>query len=54
MWTYEPPSLSGIFDRTQFPRVYLDVEVCLSVNVVDLVDPRPQISIFEDRRGVTG
>ena len=38
----------------QFPRVYLDIEVCFSVNVVDLVDPWLQISIFEDGRGIIG
>ena len=55
MWTYEPLSLFEVVGgtATQFPRVHLDIEVGLSVIVLDLVNPRLQFSIFEDG-GVTG
>jgi len=53
---YEASSFFEIFGGTtaHFPRVYLNVEVCLGVNVLDLVDPWLQLSVFEDRGGVTG
>ena len=48
--TYEPPSLSEISCRTttHAPRVYLDIKESLSVNVLDLVGPWLQFSIYED------
>ena len=56
MPTYEPPSLPEIFGgtATHVHRVYLDVEVGLSVNVLDRVDSRLQLPVFEEGRGITG
>ena len=52
MRTYDPHSLSEIIGGTtkQFLRVRLNIEVGLSVNVLDLVDPWLQLFTFEDRR----
>ena len=54
--TYEAPSLSEIFGGTtaHFPCMYLDIEVGLSVNVLNLVDPGLQPSALKDGRRVTG
>ena len=54
--TYCSPSLPETpgGTTTHLPRVYFDIEEGLRVNTPDLVDPRPQLSIFEDGRGVTG
>ena len=56
MPTYEPPSFSKVFGgaTTHVPHVYLDIEVSLSVDVLDLVDPWVWFSVFEDGRGVVG
>jgi len=53
---YEAPPFFEIFCGTtaHFPRVYLNVEVRLGVDVLDLVDPWFQFPVVEDRRGVTG
>lgn len=55
MATYKPPPLSKLFDgtTTHFPREYLDVKVGFIMDVLDLVDPWFQFSVFEDG-GVTG
>lgn len=39
---------------THDPRVYVDIEIGLSVNVLNLVDPRLQFSVLEDGAGVAG
>ena len=56
MPTYEPPSLSKIFrgTTTHFSRVHLDIEVRLSVDVLDLVDPWLQFSVLEYGREAAG
>ena len=36
------------------PRVHLDIDVCLGVDVLDLVEPWLQFSVFENRKGVVG
>ena len=56
MSTYEPHSLSKVSEGTkaQLLRVYFDIEIGLSVNVLDLVDPWLQFSVFEDGKGITG
>ena len=36
------------------PRMHLDIDVCLGVNVLDLVDPWLEFSVFEDRKEVAG
>ena len=54
--TYNSPSLSETPDgtTTQVPRVYLNIEEGLGVDILNLVDPRPQLPIFEDGRGGVG
>jgi len=56
MPAYDSPSFPEIFVGTtaDTPRVYLDVEECLSVNILDLVDPWLQFFTFEDGRGIWG
>jgi hypothetical protein len=51
--TYKPPSLTEIPLGTtaRFPRANLDVKVGIRVNVLDLVDPWLQLSVFEDCHG---
>lgn len=53
---YKASSFFEIFGgtTTHFPCVYLNVEVGLGVNILDLVDSWLQLPAFEDRRGVTG
>ena len=48
--TYDPPSLSKILGgtTTQFPRVFMDINIAFGVKVLDLVDPCLQFSVFED------
>jgi len=48
--TYEPPSLLKSPGRTttNLSRVFMDIEVGLRVQVLDLVDPRLQFSVLED------
>lgn len=52
--TYEPISLLKVSGRAAAygPRVVLGINPGLGVNVLDLVNPRLQFSILEDRRGV--
>jgi hypothetical protein len=51
--TYKPSSLSESRGRstTHIPRGYFDIEEGLSVDVLDLVDPWLQFSVFEDGGG---
>ena len=48
--THEPVSLLEVLGRTttHAPRVYLDIDVDLSENIPDLVNPRLQFSVLED------
>ena len=53
--THEPVSLKILCrTTTHVPRMYLDVEVGLCVNIPDLVDSRLQFSVLEDGRGFVG
>ena len=53
---YESPSLPEIFGgtTTEFPRIYLNVEVRLSIDVLNLVDPWLQFSALKDGKGAAG
>ena len=53
---YKPPLSYKVFGRTttHFPRGYLDAKVGLTLDVLDLVDPWLQFSVFENRGTVTG
>ena len=54
--TYQPGSLRKKcgWSTTYVSRVLMDVHEGLGVQVLDFVDPRFQISIFEDGSGTTG
>ena len=56
MQTHEPPSNPKIFTRTttQFHGMEADIEVGFGINVLDLVDPRFQSSLFEEGGKTTG
>ena len=56
MATYKPSPLFKVFGgaTTHFPRMYRNVEVGLTLDVLDLVDPWLQFSVLEDGRGVAG
>ena len=50
--THEPSSLLQFLGRTtaQFPRMFVDIKVCLRKQVLDFVDFWLQFSVFKDRR----
>ena len=55
--TYKSPSFSKVsgWTATHLPRVHLDIEVIISLNVLDLVDPWLEPStLVEDGRRSTG
>jgi hypothetical protein len=54
--TYDPTSLLKGLSRktTHFPRVFEDIKVGPSINVLDFVGTWLQFSIYEDGRGVVG
>ena len=49
--THKAPSMTDVPLGTtaHFPRVDFDIKVSVGIDVLDLVDPWLQFSIFEDR-----
>jgi len=48
MMTYNPPSFPKVLTTAHFLRVFVDINIGLSVKVLDPVGPWLQFSVFED------